>query len=186
MDTLDVLRESPFFEGMEQEHLEHFARHARERTFEPGERIIGQGEHAGAFYVLDRGKIELTFARPHAPPATEESGSESGGQTPPHIVGHRGHPVGWASIVEPHRYRATAVALEKTGMLELERGLFEARAEERPDFGLAFMRRVLWLIGNHLSTTRTRLVAGRYGNVPRAVRALLEQNGAALSGLRRC
>src|SRR3712207_8623587 len=43
------------------------------------------------------------------------------------------------------------------------------------------MRRVLWLIGNHLSTTRTRLVAARYGDVPRAVRALLEHNAAALS-----
>jgi hypothetical protein len=66
-------------------------------------------------------------------------------------------------------------------MLELGRGPLEERAEERPDFGLAFMRRVLWLIGNHLSTTRTRLVAARYGDVPRAVRALLEHNAAALS-----
>ena len=161
VDTLELLRGSPFFEEMEGEHLEHFARCAKKRTFEPGERIIAQGEPATAFYVLDRGKIELSFAKPGAPPATEESGSEAGEQTPPHIVGHRGHPVGWASIVEPHRYRATAVARDKSVMLELGRGLFEERAEERPDFGLAFMRRVLWLIGNHLSTTRTRLVAAR-------------------------
>jgi CRP-like cAMP-binding protein len=115
MDTLELLRGSPFFEEMEREHLEHFARHARMRTFEPGERIITQGDPATAFYVLGRGKIELSFARPSGgtPPVTEESGSEIGGQTPPHIVGHRGHPVGWASIVEPHRYRATAVAREK-------------------------------------------------------------------------
>jgi CRP-like cAMP-binding protein len=181
VDTLELLRGSPFFEEMEGGHLEHFARCAKKRTFEPGERIIAQGEPATAFYVLDRGKIELSFAKPGAPPATEESGSEAGEQTPPHIVGHRGHPVGWASIVEPHRYRATAVARDKSVMLELGRGLFEERAEERPDFGLAFMRRVLWLIGNHLSTTRTRLVATRYGDVPRAVRALLEHNAAALS-----
>jgi hypothetical protein len=43
------------------------------------------------------------------------------------------------------------------------------------------MRRVLWLIGNHLRMTRTRLVAARYGSVPQTVRALLDQNAATLS-----
>ena len=66
MSTLDLLRESPFFEGMEQEHLEHFARHARMKTFEPEDHVIKQGEPATAFYVLASGKIELSFAKPGA------------------------------------------------------------------------------------------------------------------------
>ncbi len=182
-DTLDLLRESPFFEGMEREHLGHFARHARKKTFEPGDHVIKQGEPATAFYVLARGKIELFFAKPGADAVApnEESGPEMDGQTLPHIVSHRGYPVGWASIVEPHRYRATATALDRTEMLVLDRELFEEYAKERPAFGLAFMRRVLWLIGNHLRMTRTRLIAARYGNVPRTVRALLDQNTATLS-----
>ncbi len=183
MNTLELLRESPFFEGVEREHLEHFAAHARREAFEPEEPIIRQGDPATAFYVLDSGKIELSFAKVGAElgaPA-EEAGPETGGHTLPHLVGHRGYPVGWASLVEPHRYRATAVARERSEMLVLARDLFEAYAEERPDFGLAFMRRVLWLIGNHLRMTRTRLVAARYGNVPQTVRALLDQNAATLS-----
>jgi CRP-like cAMP-binding protein len=182
-DTLDLLRESPFFEGIDREHLEHFAQHARKKTFEPGDHVIKQGESATAFYVLARGKIELSFTKPGADAVApnEESGPEMEGQTPPHIVGHRGYPVGWASIVEPHRYRATAVARGRTEMLVLTRDLFEEYAKRRPDFGLAFMRRVLWLIGNHLRMTRTRLVAARYGNVPQTVRALLDQNAATLS-----
>jgi CRP-like cAMP-binding protein len=128
--TLNLLRESPFFEGMEQEYLEHFALHAQKKTFELGEHIIKQGDTATAFYVLDRGKIELSFAKPGADAVApnEDSGSEMEGDTPPHIVGHRGYPVGWASIVEPHRYRATAVARERTEMLVLERDLFEEYA----------------------------------------------------------
>src|SRR5215211_8083038 len=108
-------------------------------------------------------------------------GPRDGGEAPPHIVSHPGYPVGWASIVKPHRYRATAVARERTKMLVLSRDLFEQYTKEHPDFGLAFMRRVLWLIGNHLRMTRTRLVATRCGDVPRTVRALLEQNATALS-----
>jgi CRP-like cAMP-binding protein len=183
MDNLDLMHESPFFEGMERGHLEHLARHARKKTFEPRDHVIRQGAPATAFYVLARGKIELSFAKPGADAVApnEESGPEMYGQTLPHIVGHRGYPVGWASIVEPHRYRATATALERTEMLVLDRELFEEYAKERPDFGLAFMRRVLWLIGNHLRMTRTRLVAARYGSVPQTVRALLDQNAATLS-----
>ena len=182
-DTLGLLRESPFFEGMEREHLEYFARHAHMKTFQPGDHVIKQGEPATAFYVLARGKIELSFVKigAEAVAPNEESGPEMDGLTPPHIISHPGYPVGWASIVEPHRYRATALARERTDMLVLERDVLEEYAKQRPDFGLAFMRRVLWLIGNHLRMTRTRLVAARYGNVPQTVRALLDQNAATLS-----
>ncbi len=180
--ALDLLCSSPFFEGLDPEHIEHFARLARTETFEVGDRIIVQGEPATLFYVLVEGKIELSFRKPgNEVPRSEEAGPEMDGQAPPHIVGHPGYPVGWASIVEPHRYRATAVARERTEMLVLSRDLFEEYTKERPDFGLAFMRRVLWLIGNHLRMTRTRLVATRYRNVPRTVRSLLGQNATALS-----
>src|SRR5918998_839548 len=178
---LDLLCNSPFFEGLDPEHIKHFARLARTETFEPGERIIVQGEPATSFYVLVEGKIELAFRKPgDEVPQNEEAGLEMEGQAPLHLVSHPGYPVGWASIVEPHRYRATAVARKHTEMLMLSRDLFENYAKERPDFGLAFMRRILWLIGNHLRMTRTRLVAARYGNVPQTVRALLEQNAAVL------
>jgi CRP-like cAMP-binding protein len=179
---LNLLRNSPFFEGLDPEHIEHFARRARTEMFEAGDRIIVQGEPAAFFYMLVEGKIELSFRKPgNEVPQNEEVGPEMEGQAPPHIVSHPGYPVGWASIVEPHRYRATAVARERTKMLVLSKDLFEEYAKEQPDFGLAFMRRVLWLIGNHLRMTRTRLVATRYGNVPQTVRALLEQNATALS-----
>jgi len=179
---LDLLCNSPFFEGLDSEHIEHFARLARTETFEAGDYIIVQGEPAALFYVLVEGKIELSFRKPgNEVPRSEEAGPEMEGQAPRHIVSHPGYPVGWASIVEPHRYRATAVARERTEMLVLSRELFEEYTKKQPNFGLAFMRRVLWLIGNHLRMTRTRLVATRYVNVPRTVRALLEQNATALS-----
>lgn len=61
-DTLSLLLDSPFFEGMEREHPEHFACRTRKKAFEPGDHVIKQGEAATAVYVLDRAKIELSFA----------------------------------------------------------------------------------------------------------------------------
>src|SRR5215208_1132131 len=142
--NLDLLSDSPFFEGVDPEHIEHFARLARTETFVVGDHIIVQGEPATFFYVLVEGKIELSFRKPgDEVPRNEEAGPEMEGQAPPHIVSHPGYPVGWASIVEPDRYRATAVARERTEMLVLSRDLFEQYTKEHPDFGLAFMRRVL-------------------------------------------
>lgn len=179
-DRLDLLRRSPFFEGLGDEHIEHFARHARTEIFEAGERVIVQGEPAATFYVLVDGKLTLLF-KPSGNRHDEEAGIERGGRPLPHIVSQPGHPVGWASIVEPYRYRATATTLERTEMLVLGRDLFEEYAKEKPDFALTFMRRVLWLMGNHLRMTRARLVASLYESMPRTVSALLDQDAAALS-----
>ena len=54
---MNLLCDSPFFEGVGPEHIEHFARLARTETFEAGDRIIVQGEPAPFFYVLVDGKI---------------------------------------------------------------------------------------------------------------------------------
>lgn len=174
----EVLRRSPFFEGLNDEHVRHFADRARMETFEAEDLIIEQGAYAASFYVLAGGKIELSFAERSAQAARRQGPD---GRSPSHIVGLPGHPIGWASVVEPPRYRATATALERTEMLVLDRTLFEEYAGQRPDFGLAFMRRVLWLMANHLQTTRARLIATRTGDLPRMVGSLLEQNASALS-----
>lgn len=180
--ALDLLRDSPFFDGLGSEHVEHFVRQSRTERFERGDRIITQGKPAEGFYVLMSGKLELSFRKTTGEIArNEDSAVDPVEHTPPHVVSRPGYPVGWSSVVEPYRYRATATALSRTEMLVIERNLLEAYAYERPDFGLEFMKRVLWLMSGHLRMTRTRLVANLYGSVPRSIRALLEQNTAMLS-----
>lgn len=89
--------------------------------------------------------------------------------------------MGWSAIIEPYRYRATAVALAPTQMLVLHRHQLEDYVREHPEFGVAFMRRVLWLVGGHLQATRMRLVSARYADGAAAIRGLLEQSAPALS-----
>src|SRR5215211_160256 len=75
--NLDLLCDSPFFEGVDPEHIEHFARLARTETFVAGDHIIVQGEPATLFYVLVEGKIELSFRKPgNEVPRNEEVGPE--------------------------------------------------------------------------------------------------------------
>lgn len=179
---LDLIQKIPFFEGMEFDHLKYLADRARPAIFEAGEKIIVQDEPATTFYVLASGKTELSFRGFGGTLAHYEGlAPKTRWHPPPQTVSRLGHPIGWASIVEPYRYRATATAVERTEMLSLDRELFEAYAKERPDFGLEFMRRILWLLGSRLRIARTHSVGSRYGDVPRTVRTLVEQNAAALS-----
>ena len=178
----ELLQSSPFFEGLDQAHLERFGRAASLETFAEGERIIEEGAEASAFYLLVEGKVDIAFRRasPHAP-ADEETEARGVEPVVPIPATSPGHLVGWSAIIEPHRYRATAVALAPTRMLVFHRHQLEAYVREHPEFGVAFMRRVLWLVGGHLQATRMRLVSRRYADGAAAIRALLDQSGPALS-----
>ena len=80
---LDLLCNSPFFEGLDPEHIKHFASLARTETFEPGDRIIVQGEPATSFYMLVEGKVELAFRKPgdEVPQNEEAAGAGRAGRT---------------------------------------------------------------------------------------------------------
>jgi CRP-like cAMP-binding protein len=166
---VELLRGSPLLEGLADEHVERLARGAHVETFPAGEDLFRAGEPAHALYLLVTGRVRLTFA---------VAGDEP---EPTHTLSHPGEPLGWSAVVEPHRYRATATALVPTSVVALDRARIEAYAEAHPEFGVAFMRRILWLVGGRLRAARMGLVARRYGDEVRAVRALLEQTSSSLS-----
>ena len=179
---VELLESSPFFEGLDVGHLERFGRLASVETFEEGEHVIEQGAEAGALYLLVDGKLDIVFRRgPTRGPADEETEARGAEAVVPIPATSPGHLVGWSAIVEPHRYRGTAVALAPTRMLAFRREEVDAYAREHPDFGVAFMRRVLWLVGGHLQATRMRMVSSRYEDGAGAIRALLDQSGPALN-----
>lgn len=179
---LELLQRSPFFEGLDPEDLERFAASGSVQTFAAGERIIEEGQPARAFYLLVEGRVDIAFRPPDRRlEAADEQGAAQEPEPVPIPATAPGHLIGWSAIVEPYRYRATATALEETRVLALEREQLEAHVHEHPEFGLAFMRRVLWLVGEHLQATRMRLVYPRYQDDAAAIRALLEQSRPALS-----
>jgi CRP-like cAMP-binding protein/1-acyl-sn-glycerol-3-phosphate acyltransferase len=166
---LDLLGDSPFFEGFDRRDLVELSGHARMVAFQAGTRIFTEGEPATAFFLLASGAVDISFAGP--------AGQDMVVQT----VTHAGHAVGWSAMVEPYVNRATATARGATRLLELGRDVLEAYARAHPAFGVALMRAVIGLVGDRLRATRLRLVARRYDDVVVAVRDLLAQSGAQLS-----
>jgi CRP-like cAMP-binding protein/1-acyl-sn-glycerol-3-phosphate acyltransferase len=166
---LDLLADSPFFEGFDPRDLAELSGHARVVAFQAGTRIFTEGEPATGFFLLAAGAVEISFVGP------------AGQDTVVQTVTHTGHPVGWSAMVEPYVNRATATAQEATRLLELGRDALEGYARAHPTFGAALMRAVIGLVGDRLRASRLRLVARRYDDVVVAIRDLLAQSGAQLS-----
>jgi CRP-like cAMP-binding protein/1-acyl-sn-glycerol-3-phosphate acyltransferase len=173
---LKLLRESPFFESFPDEDLSALAAHAGLRSVEAGRPILREDAPADRLYMLVVGKIQLSF---------EAGPQEVEGATTDKVhirtITEPGRVIGWSAIVEPHRYRDTAMAIEDTQLLSFDRGWLEKRAEQSPEFGFNLMSRILWVLGNRLREARVRLVVSRYEQETLAIRALLEQSRAQLS-----
>ena len=175
--AFESLRDSPALDTLAPEHLEFLAEHAWIKSFEPGERIIEQGRPACACFLLLSGKVDMSFW-----PSDGESGQRS--EEPPfeklRQFDDPGRLLGWSALLEPFRYRATITALERTRVMVLEREVLDAYTTRHPDFGVALLERIIWVLGNRLRETRIRLVARRYDKEVTTIQALLDQNAELL------
>lgn len=176
-DARQILTRSAFFEPIPDSHLSALAKEAEIEHHEAGDRIIGQHEPAEACYVLIDGTVAMSVSpgttdeNPDAPPADDVLVRR---------YGDPGRVLGWSALVPPFRYRATITALQPTRVLRLERHGLERHMDRHPDFGVAFMERLIWVLGNRLRETRTRLITRRYDQETLAIRALLDQSAEQL------
>jgi CRP-like cAMP-binding protein len=83
---LDLLADSPFFEGFDPRDLVELSGHARMVAFQAGTRIFIEGEPATGFFLLASGAVDISFAGP------------AGQDTVVQTVTHAGHPVGWSAM----------------------------------------------------------------------------------------
>ena len=82
---------SPALQALAPEHRETIAGCARNRVFEPGERIMREGDPADAFYVIREGAVALETAVPGARAGRWSRRS------------HDGDLLGWSWLVPPYR-----------------------------------------------------------------------------------
>ena len=169
--ALALLRRSPALGVLPGADLAHLAERAEVRTLAPGETLFAQGASAQAAFLLRSGRVSMAFR-----PAGRESGEALGLRA----FHDPGHLLGWSALLAPHRYRATVRALEPTALLALPRAVLEARMEASPEFGVALLKRVIWVLGIRLRETRIRLVARRYDGEVTAIRALIDQSAEQL------
>ena len=176
----DLLRESEFFDGFDDSDLRALAHDAIRHVFQKGDRIVEEGLPSEKLYILVSGTIQLSFLATSEPNEMDPRIGTPPGSINIHTVNEPSSLIGWSAMVEPYRCRATATALETTRAIAFERHRIEAYCKRRPEFGMLFVRRILWALGDRLGTSRAQLVPKRDVRDARAVRELLAKRGARL------
>lgn len=115
---VESLRPKMLFLGLSDAQLQAIASIVRTRTFRPGEVIVRRGQLDDALYVIERGSVELRV--PGSSGAAERSTTvlEKGSYVD---EGYAGDFFGEFSLVDLEPWSASAVARERTVVLELKR-----------------------------------------------------------------
>ena len=97
----ELLREHPFFAGMEPDWLELIAGCGQNVAFKPGAMIAREGDDADTFFAVRRGKVSVEVFVPGSGAVTIQTlGDEA--------------ILGWSWILPPHRWMFDLRAIENT------------------------------------------------------------------------
>ena len=176
----DLLRESRFFDGFEDDDLAALAQDAAWLDFRRGEAIVEEGRPATRLYILVSGTAELSFRRPREPGEMDPEVPGPEGTIVIHSVNEPGSLIGWSAMAEPYLCRATATAMETSRMLAFDRESVEEMCHARPEFGLRFVKRVLQAMGDRIGKRQTQLAARSHSPEADRVRAVLAEHGQQL------
>jgi len=175
-DTLDVIKQSPFFEIFPENILYKLASAAEKRSFISGERLFVQGDKAEGIDLLAYGKVVLGFN----PRIDDNNDNDPEDSVAVRAIHHTGNIVGIGSSPDMTN-GVTAIATRNSVVYHIPGEKIDSIFNRDPVIAIVFAKRLLWLIGNLLSDSRARLISLHYEQEILAVGNLIEQNATQLS-----
>jgi CRP-like cAMP-binding protein len=115
---LDVLRQKMLFLGLSDAQLHAIASVVRTRTYRPQQVIARRGALDDALYVIERGAVELRVPGAEGAPERVVAVFEKGSYVD---EGYAGDFFGEFALVDLEPWSGSAVARERTVLLELKR-----------------------------------------------------------------
>jgi CRP/FNR family cyclic AMP-dependent transcriptional regulator len=149
----ELLGEVPVLQALAPEHRETIAGCAGNRVFEPGERIMREGDPADAFYVIREGAVALETAVPARGSVVLQTL-------------HDGELLGWSWLVPPYRTAFDARSLGTTHVVAIDGACLRGKSEADPALGYALLKLLSGVFVQRLQDTRLRLLDlyGRTGS----------------------
>jgi CRP-like cAMP-binding protein len=146
MENLDrILREMPFFKGIDAEQLAVIAGCATNVHFKVGEFIFREGGTADKFYVIRQGGVAIDIFTTHKGPVTLQTIGE-------------GDALGWAWLIPPHRWHSDARVVIPTRAIALDGTCLRGKCEEDKALGYELMKRFAHVMEQRLQATRLQLL----------------------------
>lgn len=143
-NLLNVLKQHPFVADFRPEHTARLAGLAKQVQFDAGQVIFHEGDDYSVFYLLGSGMVALELEVP---------GQQLRVQTL-----YAGDELDWSAVLPHAGKHFQARALEQVTALAFEGDQLLANFKEDPEFGLAFMLRLMGVVSERLRATRVQLL----------------------------
>ena len=141
----ELLREHPFFAGLDDEWLKLISGCAVNRHANAGDYLYREGDPANTFFMIRHGRVAVETHRP------------AGGSIIIDTVDD-GEVLGWSWLVPPHRWQFDARAVVPTSAVVFDGACLRGKCDDDPVFGYALMQRVAQVMHTRLSATMVRLL----------------------------
>lgn len=141
---LRVLQTHPFVVDFRPEHTARLAAMARQVDFQAGQVVFHEGDDYSVFYLLGAGMVALELDTP--------------GQLLRVQTLYAGDELDWSAVLPHAGKHFQARALEPTTALAFEGDELLASFKADPEFGLAFMLRLMGVVSERLRATRLQLL----------------------------
>jgi CRP-like cAMP-binding protein len=130
-----VFKMGDFILGMGKEFTLEAMEISKKLTMDEGETLFDAGEPADHFYVLVKGRVELSL-----------------GKTGPvvYVAQHPGEVIGWSSLVGRNSFSASAQCLESAKLVKFDRGSFMEILQRNPNNEALLFKRLAKMLGNRL------------------------------------
>ncbi len=140
-----VLREHPFFEGMNDAYRELVAGCAANEVFHAGDYVYREGDPADKFYLIRHGRVALEV---HVP-----------GKTPIIVETLKSDDLmGWSWLVPPYRASFDARAQELTRLVSLDAACLRGKMEKDSALGYELHKRFAPVVAARLAAARRQLI----------------------------
>ena len=141
---LQTLESHPFVSDFSPADRAHLAAQAKEVRFEPDQVIFREGDDYSVFYLLGKGMVALEL------------------EVPGHVLRvqtlYAGDVFDWSALLPHAGKHFQARALDAVTALAFEGDQLLASFKADPQFGLAFMLRLMGVVSERLRNTRLQLV----------------------------
>jgi|APDOM4702015248_1054824.scaffolds.fasta_scaffold04007_3 CRP-like cAMP-binding protein len=140
---VSVLMKHPFVEEFRPAHIDKLRALAHEVSFAADQTIFREGDDTHDFYLIVAGRIALEMQEPDHVLRVQTLGA--------------GDEFGWSSILMGRRKYFQARALEPVQALAFDGVQLLDACRADPEFGFAFMYRMLGVVSERLQATRLQL-----------------------------
>ena len=140
-----LIREHPFFEGMDDDALTLIAGCAANERFDAGQYVFREGQPADKFYIVRHGSVALEVRAPGRDSIVLQTCDD-------------GDVMGWSWLVPPFRWKWDARATKLSRLVSFDGICLRGKLDAEPDLGYAMYKRFVRVIAERLANARLQMM----------------------------